>query len=203
MAVFDNRHTRRVAFLKVALPLVALAILSTLFLVADRRGTGNEVPFSSVEMDRLIVDQQISGPNYAAVTDDGGAVTVTARSVSPGAEGTQRGTAENLLATLEDPSGSRIDLSAPGGNFDPVTGDATLNQGVALRSSDGYRLEAEGFDLDAARMRVTSEGTVEGTGPPGDLTAGKLTVRREDGAYVLNFTDGVKLVYDPKAARGE
>ncbi len=203
MAVYDNRHSRRVALLKVVLPLVALAILSTLFLVADRRGSGQAVPFSSVELDQLAAGQQIAGPNYTTVTEDGTAVTLAARNVAPDGETPDGMAARNLIAVVESPEGARLDLTAQDGTLATGADVARLVGEVALRSSTGYRLRGDAFDISRRTGEVTSGGAVTGTGPPGRLEAGRLSAVRRNGDYVLNFTGGVKLIYQPPDGNGE
>lgn len=203
MAVYDNRHSRRVALLKVVLPLIALGILSTLFLVADRRGTGQTVPFSSAEIDRVVAGQQIVGPNYSTVTEDGSALTLAARDVAPDDAAGDGMAVSELIATVEYPNGTRLDLSSDAGTLDTGTGLARLTGGVALRSSVGYRLEGDAFDIARDSGRIVSDGPVAGSGPAGNLTAGTLMVERRNGEHVLNFTDGVKLLYQPPGGDGE
>lgn len=202
MAVYDNRHSRRVALLKWVLPLLALVILSTMFLAADRRGTGDVVPFSSVELDQIVSDQRVSGPNFTTVTDDGSALIVAARDLTPGGDG-DAGRASDLIAVLESPSGARLDLSSDSGTLETRVGRARLEGGVALRSTNGYQLRGAAFDIDRDSASIVSDGAVQGSGPPGELQAGQLHVTRTGADHVLNFTDGVKLVYDPASDRDE
>ena len=167
----------------------------------DLQGVYHIVPFSSVEMDRIVNDRQVAGPNFATVIDDGSALSISARSIVPGAgaEG-----ARDLIATLDLAGGGRIDLSAAQGTLGTDEGQARLSGGVALRSADGYRLEGAAFDIDrGAKARVVSDGPVTGTGPPGTIEAGGMTLARTGDDYVLNFTDGVKLVYLPPEVDGE
>ncbi|MBJ3761610.1 hypothetical protein ILP92_02450 [Maribius pontilimi] len=201
MAVYDNRHSRRVALLKVVLPLIALAILSTVFLAADRRGSGQSVPFSTVELDRIAADPRVEGPNFTTVTDDGSALTIAASDVIPGQDGADA-VAADLIAVVEYPGGSRLNLSSQTGSLDTGDGTARLQGGVSLISTAGYRLQGSAFDIDRSAATLTSRGAVEGMGPPGTLEAGQLTVQRSGDDYVLNFTGGVKLVYDPKSGDG-
>ncbi|KKK72711.1 hypothetical protein LCGC14_2901140, partial [marine sediment metagenome] len=97
----DNSYSRLVAWLKVALPLLALAILSTVFLVAERRGTRNEIPYSRGEIDEILREQRIRNPNYAGVTKDGSAVAFSADSARPEAvTGTGGVQADKLIGTM-------------------------------------------------------------------------------------------------------
>lgn len=197
MAVYDNRHSRRVAWLKVVLPLVALAILSTLFLVADRRGTGSQIPYSRAELDRIVNEQRIENPNYAGVTDEGSAVTVAARTVRPETGTPERMQADGLIGAIEAAGGGRFSLSAATGTLDGRV--AVFDGDVVLTSSTGYRVESGRLDLLLRRAEVVSDGPVAATGPPGTLTAGAMTLSRTGDHHLLSFTDGVELVYRPQA----
>jgi lipopolysaccharide export system protein LptC len=45
-----DAHTRVVGWLKVALPLIALALLATLFLLADRIDPDDALPYAEVDV---------------------------------------------------------------------------------------------------------------------------------------------------------
>ena len=61
-----DRHTRIVGWLKIGLPLAALAILSTLFLLSRRIEPADDLPFAQVELEDRARRQQI--PHDARVT---------------------------------------------------------------------------------------------------------------------------------------
>lgn len=193
----EDLHSRIVAWLKIVLPLTALAILSTLFLVSDRRGGDVALPYSEGELDRIVEDQRIRNPNYSGVSKNGTAITLAAEYAQPDAADPQLMQAHHLIGAVETPGGGRLDLSADQGVIDEVAKSVTLTDRVALRSATGYRLETTMLRarLDGSELR--SETTVSGTGPPGDLKAGGMhLVRTEDGHH-LRFTDGVQLIYHP------
>ncbi|MGB3251218.1 MAG: hypothetical protein WBB13_18855, partial [Tabrizicola sp.] len=70
-----DRHTRLVGWLKVALPLTALAILSTLFLVARRIDPEAALPYAEVDVEDLAREPRMTAPTYAGTTEDGAALT--------------------------------------------------------------------------------------------------------------------------------
>ena len=107
---FDNRHSRWVARMKVALPLAALAILSTLFLVADRRGSGDTIPFSEVEIDRILTEGRIANPDYSGVGTDGAAVTLRAVEAQPGNADQDLSRATTISGTWTSQSGAAVTL---------------------------------------------------------------------------------------------
>ncbi|KAF0676389.1 hypothetical protein [Profundibacterium mesophilum] len=192
----DNGYSRLIAWLKIALPLAALGILSTLFLVAEQRGSRSELPYSDVDIERFLREQRIGNPNYAGLTADGSAITLSADSALPGAPSGAVRTSE-LIGVLETPDGGRIDLSSSSGRIDPESDSARLGGGVVLRSSTGYRITAEAFTAALGRTHLRSEGPVRASGPAGTLEAGGMELAPSGARYVLSFTDGVRLVYRP------
>ncbi len=115
MALFghDNPHSRAVALLKITLPLVGLAILSTLFLVSTARVPDDLVPYADVDIADLLREPRLTGPSYAGVTRDGAIVTLSAREALPGEPGTGLGgLARDLNGSLETPDGVHSTFSA-------------------------------------------------------------------------------------------
>jgi lipopolysaccharide export system protein LptC len=57
-----DRYSRTIAFLKVLLPLTALAILATLFLLSRSEDTVATIPFAEDDVSSRTRDQQVTRP---------------------------------------------------------------------------------------------------------------------------------------------
>lgn len=197
MALGEETRSRVMAWLKLALPLAALGLLSVLFLLA-RPAAPPDPPAWLAERDEAVRDgERVAGPSFATMTKDGTDLMLSARTARP--EGPSRAAVEALRGTARLPDGSTIRLAARSGILDDAAAEARLAGGVEIESSAGYRLETERLTLDFDRLRMESAGPVTGEGPAGRLTAGRLLVEGGGdarGARLL-FTDGVKLLYDP------
>ena len=199
MAALDNTHSRVVFWLKIILPLAALAVLSTLFLFSRQIDTEMALPYSEVDVEELARSQRLAAPEYAGVTRDGASITVRAAVARPGTTG-GGATAEAVSATYDIPDGPSIALSANEGTLDDTTGRLALAGDVEIVTSTGYRLTAARLDGALDRTELHSEGAVRGEAPFGALDAGELSIRHEDAefaGYVMVFSNGVKLVYHP------
>lgn len=200
MAIPDNLHSRVVFWLKVLLPILALAILSTLFLFSRRIDTDGALPYSEVDVQELARDQRLTDPQYSTMTDDGSALSVAAAVARPGAGDADGGAADDLVMRYDTKDGLRIDLEATSGQIDQTGGQAILRDGVTITTSTGYKLTTSGIDAALDRTKVVSESAVTATGPLGRIDAGRMELRHGDAGidgYVLIFNDGVKLVYQP------
>jgi lipopolysaccharide export system protein LptC len=77
----------------------------------------------------------------------------------------------------------------------------TLQGGVRIETSTGYVINTSGLTAALNETRAQTDGTVTATGPLGTLEAGQMLLERQNGAngaHLLVFKGGVKLVYDPK-----
>jgi lipopolysaccharide export system protein LptC len=203
-----DRYSRLVATAKVALPLAALAILSTLFLVAERIDTEAAIPYATVDVRELARQQRIGQPRHAGVTRDGSAITVAAARALPDGASLDSLRAEEMVAQIDMPDGTIIGVSAPIGQLDTVGDLAELAGGVVVTTSTGWRLDTASLVAALDATRLLADTTITATGPLGDLTAGRMEVTQGDPAAtgggdpaaqgpVMLFTGGVRLLYDP------
>lgn len=201
MARADNSYSRLVSWLKILLPLAALAILSTLFLVADKLDPEQAIPYAERDaIDELVEEQRISAPAFATVGADGTAVSVAAETARPDPAVANRLIGQALQASFLFPGGNRVDIESPAGILDGTAREATLSGGTSLVSSDGFQVETDTMRAAFDGAFAESAGEVRAKGPVGDLTAGRLVLSQDDeGAYLLRFTDGVRLIYDPQS----
>jgi lipopolysaccharide export system protein LptC len=197
MAHAGDGYSRMVAWMKILLPLLALAILSTLFLVSRTIDPTQSIPYADVDVEGLARDQRIGAPAYSGMTEDGAAIRIAAERARP-EDGGKRMIAIAPSARIDLPGGRSITIAAAAGSIDQTSGIAALEGHAVIASSDGYRVETDSLTARLDRTGMDSGGPVTGTAPFGDLTAGKLVlVQSADGGYVLRFEGGVKLIYRP------
>ncbi len=200
MASANNTYSRLVLWLKVALPLAALAILSTLFLIADTLNPEAAIPYADVDVEQILEDQGITRPSFGGMTPDGASMSLTAAAIRPGESLRDEFIGSSLEATIDLPSGTTIAISSPEGTIDMAANLALLQGGARLESSIGYTVETADIVARYDIVRATTGGEVVATGPGGKITAGIMGLEQDvaNGTYVLVFKDGVRLIYDPE-----
>ena len=200
MASADNTYSRVVAWLKILLPLIALGILSTMFLVARAVVPAQDLPFADVDVKELAEEQRIGQPNYSTVTDDGAAISVSARYARPDPDNPQRMTGTKIRADIDLPSGTRLMIAADRMVIDNSAGIAKLDDDVVVTTSDGYVIRTDGIEISLDATRVTSDSETTVLTPVGTLSADSFVLSKPaatDLNYVLVFNGHVKLLYDP------
>lgn len=200
-----DTHTRVVYWLKILLPLAALAILSTLFLFSRDFAPEGLLPFSEVDVEDLAREQRLTAPEFAGMTSDGAGVTIKAATARPELPGTQGASAEAIEAAYAR-GDFRATMTADQGLVNQGAGIVTLDGGVNMETSTGYRLTTGAIVVRLDRTLATAPGAVEGRGPLGTIDAGAMELRSapgEENRDVLVFNKGVRLVYDPKGREAE
>ncbi|MEM9250003.1 MAG: hypothetical protein AAGB05_15075 [Pseudomonadota bacterium] len=194
----ENRYSRFVATLKVLLPLAALVLLSTLFLLARVPESGLTGRFSG----QLAADGRMHASTFTTMTADG-PLTVTAQSATPRAADYAVVDLEGLAAELDVVSERGITLTAQTGRLMRPDREATFEGAVQITTTDGFVLQTEQLRTAFDASWAESPGAIAISGPDFTLKAGTMAmVEGENGrpaARVL-FNEGVRLVYVPQPA---
>jgi lipopolysaccharide export system protein LptC len=198
MARTDNLYSYFVGWMKVLLPLAALALLSTIFLLARGTNTVQTIPYA--ELADMAREQGMTNPNLAGVTDDGSAVSITAAALRPAADAADAFSIIAPTLVLVATDGSRVEVSAGLGDIDGRRRLMTLTELVRVGTSSGYMMETAGIEADLASGQISSLGPLEVQAPFGTLTAGKVVVMTSaDGlGQQMVFNGGVRLLYQPQ-----
>jgi lipopolysaccharide export system protein LptC len=194
-----DRYSRIVAILKVVFPLSALALLSVLFLLSNSTDFTVRLPFAEDEIAKMTREQRVTAPDHAAVTENGDRIKITATQASPGDNSTPANAA-SIHAQLDIAKGGFIRVTANKGQLKSTSKMARFIGNVHVVSSQGYDLQTNLIDTAIDRIHADAPGNVHGLSPMGTLVAGSMTIRskNDDGSVHMVFTNGVKLVYQPK-----
>jgi lipopolysaccharide export system protein LptC len=200
MAIHDSFYSRLIRGLKIILPLAALVLLSTVFLLSRGRDTANSIPYARIDLQERIKEGVVNRPHFSGATKNGDLITFVAETAKPDPDDNARAVANNLAARIDLVSGTRITFAADTALLDSELGNAHLTGGVIVSSSTGYNIKTESLRTSLQEIAAETDGPVSGTGPGGDIDAGKmiLTSDSETGDAHLLFTNRAKLVYQPQ-----
>lgn len=193
-------HSKAVALAKVILPLLALALLSTLFMVSRSINPDDAIPFADVDVQDRVREPRMTAPTWSGVTRDGAALTVTAADARPQSGGA---TATGVQARLETPDGQTTRFDAAQAELDQKAGTLQLSGGVRLQTPQGMQVETQALTALLDQTEVTAPGSITAKGPLGELTAGGMRLTNGDKGHVLLFQNGVKLIYLPPTAKSD
>jgi len=195
--MFDNLYSRIVAWLKILLPLVALGILSTVFIFARAPDVERAIPYAPVTED-FTGDERISEPKFVGMTTDGSAISIDSEFIRPDLEDADVMESGAFVAQIESQSGRIIDMRSDVGSVDVPASLATFAGSVRVATSNGYELLTDELSSRLDQTLIESPGAIQGTGPIGEINAGSMRISADANAgYVLDFNGGVQLLYQP------
>ena len=200
MATSENLHSKLVVWAKVTLPLMALALLATLFLFSRKIDPTDAIPYADVDVEDRAREPRLTMPTYAGVTSDGSALSIAADEARPDST-TGVGTAAAIVGKLETPDGARVDLQAANGILNTEGGFMSLGGGVTLTTTTGYTIQTQSLVATLDQTSLTSPDAITATTPMGQLRAGEMSLTqdpKQPDAYLLVFKGRVKLLYTPK-----
>ncbi|MDJ0821383.1 MAG: LPS export ABC transporter periplasmic protein LptC [Paracoccaceae bacterium] len=193
----EGLYSQTIAWLKIVLPIVALGLLSTLFLLSRDREPLEDVPFAVALSEGQTASEQVGSPYYAGTTDNGEVLSLTAGSARPLGDEVE---ADNVEARIVLTDGSQIGMTSNAALLSNPDQTVRLDGAVRIESSTGYVMETQSLTAALDRVEAESAGPVSARGPAGTLTAGKMRITpigETDDVQIL-FTEGVNLIYDPK-----
>lgn len=194
-----NFHTWVVGWLKIILPMGALALLSTLFLFArSPANQSQELPIAQIEA--IAEEQKITAPQFSGVADDGSVIAIRANTAKPDAQAANTMLIENLSMNVDAPDGTTLSITSGTSVLDSATQTARLNGLSRVTTSSGYTMETNGISANLKTGEIVSDGRLAIQAPFGDMTAGQVRiVVSEDGTgQQMLFTQGVRLLYTPE-----
>ena len=202
----DNLHSRLVFWLKILLPLTALAILSTLFLVPRNVRPEDAIPYAKGDIADRVKEPRLTNAVFAGMTADGASLTIKAAEAKPGVSGTATaGLATDVTGHLETPDGAYSDILAKQAQLDQAAHLMILSGGVTITNSIGYHIETPGLNVRLDHTGLDTAGSVLATGPLGQITAGSMHLGPATAGkpgYLLVFNGGVRLLYRPAKQGG-
>ena len=198
-----DRYSRIIAWLKVSLPLLALGILSTLFLISRAVDPPASIPFADTEVQERLTNQQVTGPYFSGTSVAGDQIAFVAETVTTPNGETGRNRAEKIDLTVDLASGTRMTVKANQAELDIARDQTELTGDVEISTSTGYVLQSELLQLHMSELEMISPDAVTGLTPVGDIEAGMMRVFTPEGQSesVMLFTGGVKLIYQNKPAK--
>lgn len=193
-------YSRVVAVLKVGLPLVALGLLSAVFLVQTEDNIGGGLTFSPGDIEALGKGLHIANPTFTGTTSGDDSFRFSASEVIPDAAPPTRATITDLTGQIDLHDGPVVSVDSESGDLYLPSQRLDLSGNVLIETSDGYRIRAPRATLDLRNGALVAADKVATTGPLGRIDSGSLHVvpaSLEGESYRFSFDDGVRLLYDP------
>ncbi|WP_371224738.1 LPS export ABC transporter periplasmic protein LptC [Roseovarius sp. 2305UL8-3] len=192
-------YSQLVAWMKIILPLAALGLLSTLFLISRTIDPTQQPATVEVDLEQRAHEQGATKPSFAGVTGGGDEVSFLADRARPDLRDPERLIADEITSELRLLGGTVIDITADHADMHQRHYTASMEGRVNIVTTNGYTLTTDRLNTRFDVLYASSPGPVQGSGPPGEIKAGRmvLSTNEDTGDAEMVFTDGVNLIYQP------
>lgn len=195
--IAPNRYSTIVAWVKIILPLVAIGVLSTLFLFAGRPDPQDALVVADIDVVGLADEQRLGQPRISGLLEDGRALRLTAERAAPLADSTDLFTAQDVSARLTLEPGLEAIITSADALMDMAAEVAELTGGVTIRRTDGVRMQTAEMMLGLSQL-MAETGAVEISAPGLTLDAGAMVIGAD---ALIHFNGGVRVLYDPSSVQ--
>ena len=139
-------------------------------------------------------------PSFTGRTPNGEPYVVTADWALPDSPNPKRVGLRGIEATMTLKDGRIATLLASEGEFFPQSKRLRIEKGVAVTTSDGYRIDTDAATIDADGRILKTDGAVQAMGPAGSIRADSLEALDADDR-IVKFVGNVRVTIEAEQAR--
>lgn len=169
----SKNHTSLVRWMRLVLPVMALAIVVVLMVWSDNRAPLAPVPREQVSP-QTISQNELINPKFQSEDTHNRPYTITADKATQNAEDMNTVLLQKPVADMTFEKGGWVSLKATNGAYKQAEGDLNLDGQVEMHHDSGYELHTEKMAINVKGQILTSDAPVTGHGPTADISASGL-----------------------------
>jgi len=196
MARGIDPYSRTVAWLKIVLPLIALAVLGTVFLINSDNGFEAGFAFSKADLDTLESGSFLTQPQISGMTSKSEPFYLNAERIAPLPDDQNLVVITALSGGITFLSGGWVTLLADKAMMDINAQTVVFDSGGRMETSDGNQAQVATLRVNLTTGEIDGSG-IDATGPLGMLSADTYRIDTIEGENrVLWFENNVRMRYD-------
>jgi lipopolysaccharide export system protein LptC len=199
--LFDDSYSFFIAWVKTLLPIVALGMLSTIFLFSGKVDVTQSLPYAELNVEDIIREQRITKPYFTGISEGGIEFALSAAYATPNASQPSILNVSELRVEFKTPQGNTAEITAGLGEMNTETKNAKISRGVNLASKLNFWITTETLDIDFNDSYASTNGPFKGVFSLGSIESGNMVLKMIAGDQQIIFTNGVRMLYNPKATQ--
>ena len=195
---FDDGYSALVAWLKTLLPIVALGLLSTIFLFSGKVDVTQSLPYAEHNIAEIIREQRITQPYFTGIASNGTEIALSAAYASPQVESAHILEITDLSVVLRSTSDRMVQVTAGRGALDSARQTAQISTDVHIAALPDFWVITEALDMNFNQGFISAKGGFQGVTALGAITAREMHLQMTADDQQIVFLNDVRLVYSPK-----
>ena len=196
---FGDSYSAFVVWVKTLLPIVALGLLSTIFLFSGKVDVTQSLPYAKLNIAEIVREQRITKPYFSGVSDNGTEITLSAAYASSDKQDSDILNITDLSIILTSENAKTVRITAGLGVLDATKQKVTVSKDVYLTAMPGFWLKTNGLTVDLKQGVATADTVFQSITALGTIDAGNMLVKMITNDQQIVFTNGVRLIYYPKS----
>ena len=196
---FGDSYSAFVVWVKTLLPILALGMLSTIFLFSGKVDVTKSLPYAKFNIAEIIREQRITKPYFSGVSNNGTEIVLSAAYASSDIQNVDILNITELSIVLTSPNSKTIKITAGRGTLNSASQKAVISEDVYLSAIPGFWLKTNNLEVNLKQGVASANNVFQGVTGLGTISAGKLIVKMIADDQQIIFTNGVRLIYYPKS----
>ena len=194
---FGDSYSAFVVWVKTLLPIVALGMLSTIFLFSGRVDVTQSLPYAKLNIAEIVREQRITKPYFSGVSHNGTEITVSAAYASSDTQNSNILNITDLSIILISEHEKAVRITAGLGVLDAAKQKAMASKDVYLTAMPDFWLKTNNLTVDLKQGIATADTLFQSITALGTIDAGNMVVKTITSDQQIIFTNGVRLIYYP------
>ena len=196
---FGDSYSAFVVWVKTLLPILALGMLSTIFLFSGKVDVTQSLPYAKLNIAEIVREQRITKPYFSGVSDNGTEITLSAAYASSDKQDSDILNITDLSIILTSENAKTVRITAGLGVLDAAKQKAIVSRNVYLTAMPDFWLKTNGLTVDLKQGVATADTVFQSITALGTIDAGNMLVKMITNDQQIVFTNGVRLIYYPKS----
>lgn len=189
-------YSRLVGWLKVILPVAAVAIVISMFAYSALLDFGENTTFTVSEIERSGNELKMSQPRLTFLDKKEQEFVVTAATATQIGDRPNVWFLNSIVADMKPVDGGWMQLLSTEGELDSDAELMDLSGVIQVYTHDGYEMHATTANVNFGTGAVISKTPVQGKGPRAKLSAESMEI--DESGDILHFEGNVRLTIEPE-----
>ncbi|HNS43763.1 MAG TPA: LPS export ABC transporter periplasmic protein LptC [Alphaproteobacteria bacterium] len=169
-AEVTRRTSKIVRWMRLVLPVVALAIVAVLMIWSNPDQQIKAVPRAEVSP-QTVSRNELINPKFQSEDKNSQPYTITADKAVQNADNMDAILLDKPVADISLKSGNWVALKATQGVYNQQSGTLDLDGAVEMHHDTGYELHTDKMSINVDAQKIISDQAVTGHGPTAEITA--------------------------------
>ena len=195
---FGDSYSAFVVWIKTLLPILALGMLSTIFLFSGKVDVTQSLPYAKLNIAEIVREQRITKPYFSGVSYNDTEITLSAAYASSDTQNADILNITDLSIILTSEHAKTVRITAGLGTLDATKQKVTVSKDVYLTAMPDFWLKTNSLTIDLKQGVATADTMFQSVTALGTINAGNMIVKTITNDQQIIFTNGVRLIYYPK-----